>query len=97
MLVPVLLLLLLAPCNKAAEAYPCAPALPLGSVYVRLPRDLYSNKAPCKKWVKYVKEKHRACPSTTTVNKGTRFESAQTVPSANFGSLIYRAVTPPRP
>lgn len=33
-----------------------------GSAYVKLPRDLYSNKGLWKQGVKYVKEKHRPVP-----------------------------------
>lgn len=40
------------------------------------------------------KRETQSCPSTATINKGTRFKSAQTR-SVNFGLLIYWAVAPP--
>lgn len=56
-----------------------------GSVYVKLPRDLYSNNGVVNTEVKLCARETQACPLTAAGHKGTRFKS----------KLIYCAVTPP--
>lgn len=74
-----------APCNKTNGAYPCGSVLPLGRF-----RQFIQTKLCEKSQAEICERKTWACPSTTAVNKGNAFRSAQGR-SVNLVNLIYCA------
>lgn len=67
-----------APCSKATEAYPWASVLPLDHLVWNYPEIFLKTKGREKKMSKICERETQVCPSSTTVNKGTRLKSAQT-------------------